>query len=110
MESADQNSSGEDKISLSSEDQLIVGVVIGVVVLMLAILVTMVICMKKKRKGVELNDIATNIKSHQWKQTPRTGPLPSLPNEVYIDEKLENLYEELDHYLNPRDGDFEAEF
>ena len=49
-ESKNQNSS-EIEISLSSTDQLIIGVVVGAVVLLLLILVTIIICKKRKRKG-----------------------------------------------------------
>ena len=49
-ESKNQNSS-EIEISLSSTDQLIIGVVVGAVVLLLLILVIIIICKKRKRKG-----------------------------------------------------------
>ena len=49
-ESKNQNLS-EIEISLSSTDQLIIGVVVGAVVLLLLILVTIIICKKRKRKG-----------------------------------------------------------
>ena len=49
--STNQKSSENSEISLSSTDQLFIGVVIGAVVLLLLILVTIIICKKRKRKG-----------------------------------------------------------
>ena len=97
----------EETGSLSSTNQLIIGVVVGAVVLLLLIsFITyfMIISKKRKRKsksfwkffqklfvpnilGVEVNDIATNIQNHQWKQAPTTRPLPALPNAVQYDKK-----------------------
>ena len=101
--STNQDSSGKSAISLSSTNQLIIGVVVGAVVLLLLISF-IIICKKRKRKsksvwkffqkffvpiilGAEVNDIATNIQNHQWKQTPTTRPLPALPNAVQYDKK-----------------------
>ena len=40
-----------------------------------------------KISGIEVNPIAKNIQNHQWKQTPATRPLPSLPNAGQYDKK-----------------------
>lgn len=101
--STNQNPSGESEMSLSSTNQLIIGVVVVAVVLILLISF-IIICKKRKRKsklvwkifqklfvpnilGAEVNDIATNIQNHQWKQTPTTRPLPALPNAVQYNKK-----------------------
>ena len=52
--STNQNSSENSEITLSSTDQLFIGVVIGAVVLLLLILVLIIICKKRKKRLIIL--------------------------------------------------------
>ena len=95
------------EIALSNSDRLIIGVVLGSVLFLLLVLITIIICKKRKQNGnlpisirnisllnksdvlgmEDIKNIATNIQNHQWKQAPQTRPLPAVPKPGNYDLK-----------------------